>query len=125
MLGVAGCVFEPVDLEGRACNADSDCISGYACSAAERVCVLVPDSGRPDAGRADAAAADVGRDANGDAFAPLDADLDAPTPLDAAETSEDAGPDAAASDADLDAALEDAPTSDAALEDALLADDAR
>jgi hypothetical protein len=30
-LGVAGCVFEPVALEGRVCSADSDCITGYAC----------------------------------------------------------------------------------------------
>jgi hypothetical protein len=93
-VGVGGCEFSPVDLEGRACRADSDCITGYACST-EPVCVLVPDAGRPDAGRADAATPDVGRDANGDAFMGLDAfeTIDAPDAsetIDALETTTDA-----------------------------------
>lgn len=111
---LAGCVFPPVELEGRACGADSDCIDGYACST-ERVCVLVPDSGRPDADRPDAPPPDVGRDAAGDAVL-----FDAPEPGDASGADDASTSDAPAPDTSV---APDATELDAG-EDAAIASDA-
>jgi hypothetical protein len=71
----AGCLIAPVDLEGRPCAGESDCVDGWTCR--EGICVegVAPDAGVADAGRVDAGA-DAGQDAGS---------LDAGPPMDAAD----------------------------------------
>lgn len=101
-LALAGCVLDPVDLEGRLCP----CTSGYVCDPARRVCVR--DEGAADGGSDDAATADGSIDApgpDGGGDAGFDASVE-----DASEPT-DAGVDAGELDAGIDAGADAGPDS--------------
>jgi hypothetical protein len=94
--------LEPIDLEGHACESDTDCLTGYRCE--DAVCVSEAAVGE-DAGTSE--------DAGFDAGAPVDAGFDAGFDAGVADAGFDAGVadagfDAGATDAGFDAGVADA-----------------